>query len=50
MDIIQTYSGNNKIYEPFVKKYKQYLKTKGKAIEDDDADDVVTTIDVDQNE
>ena len=50
MDFVQTYGGNNKIYEPFVKKYKQYIKTKGKAIEDDDADDVVTTIDVDQNE
>lgn len=50
MDFVQTFGCNNKIYDPFTKKYKQYINFAAKAIDDDDAEEVMTTLDVDQGE
>lgn len=50
MAFVQKYGKCNKIYSPFIKKYKKYQSLDAKAIDDDDKEDLVTTLDLDSGE
>lgn len=46
MSFVQKYGNSNKIYSPFIKKYSQYQTNIEKEIDNDDKDDLVTTLDL----
>lgn len=50
MNFVQKYGKNNEIYSPFIKKYKQYQLNNGKAIDNDDIEELVTTLDLTSGE
>lgn len=50
MHFVQTYGKSNKIYSPFLKKYKTYSKNLKKPIEIDDEEDVINTNDISESE
>ena len=50
MTFVQNYGKNNKIYSPFIKKYKKYQKLEAKAIDNDDKEDLVSTLDLTSGE